>query len=190
MASAAAPAIATVCSASSRRPTPLVSNPTIVLISGSTPRFHALGSFAQTSLSSFSSWHGLKHLRISFRRDFRHKGRERRNAEVRVFMLLCLELELQKLWLLELWLCWFLVQKVWQKLSVARNLGKTLRAFQPTIRELQDVSREFKNTLEREIGLDEVASTANNTNRPESSLSSEPQSPTIDPKWCKYPGPG
>ncbi|XP_047319932.1 sec-independent protein translocase protein TATB, chloroplastic-like [Impatiens glandulifera] len=40
--------------------------------------------------------------------------------------------------------------------EVARNLGKTLRAFQPTIRELQDVSREFKSSLEREIGLDET----------------------------------
>ncbi|XP_051200362.1 sec-independent protein translocase protein TATB, chloroplastic isoform X2 [Lolium perenne] len=39
--------------------------------------------------------------------------------------------------------------------EVARNLGKTLRAFQPTIRELQDVSRDFRSTLEREIGLDE-----------------------------------
>ncbi|KAH9602580.1 hypothetical protein KSS87_017643 [Heliosperma pusillum] len=39
--------------------------------------------------------------------------------------------------------------------EVARNLGKTLRAFQPTIRELQDVSKEFKSTLEREIGLDD-----------------------------------
>ncbi|KAK4384966.1 Sec-independent protein translocase protein TATB, chloroplastic [Sesamum angolense] len=42
--------------------------------------------------------------------------------------------------------------------SVARNLGKTLRAFQPTIRELQEVSREFKSTLEREIGLDDIDS--------------------------------
>ncbi|XP_074291489.1 sec-independent protein translocase protein TATB, chloroplastic-like [Silene latifolia] len=39
--------------------------------------------------------------------------------------------------------------------EVAKNLGKTLRAFQPTIRELQDVSKEFKSTLEREIGLDD-----------------------------------
>ncbi|XP_022968335.1 sec-independent protein translocase protein TATB, chloroplastic [Cucurbita maxima] len=45
--------------------------------------------------------------------------------------------------------------------EVARNLGKTLRAFQPTIRELQDVSREFKTTLEREIGLDEISSSVN-----------------------------
>uniref|UniRef100_A0A1J3ITV4 Sec-independent protein translocase protein TATB, chloroplastic n=1 Tax=Noccaea caerulescens TaxID=107243 RepID=A0A1J3ITV4_NOCCA len=50
--------------------------------------------------------------------------------------------------------------------EVARTLGKTLRAFQPTIRELQDVSRDFKSTLEREIGLDEI-STSNvyNPNR-------------------------
>uniref|UniRef100_A0A0E0DVD0 Sec-independent protein translocase protein TATB, chloroplastic n=2 Tax=Oryza meridionalis TaxID=40149 RepID=A0A0E0DVD0_9ORYZ len=45
--------------------------------------------------------------------------------------------------------------------EVARNLGKTLRAFQPTIRELQDVSREFRSTLEREIGLDEVPPSTN-----------------------------
>ncbi|KQK18241.1 hypothetical protein BRADI_1g39520v3 [Brachypodium distachyon] len=45
--------------------------------------------------------------------------------------------------------------------EVARNLGKTLRAFQPTIRELQDVSRDFRSTLEREIGLDEVSPSTN-----------------------------
>lgn len=39
--------------------------------------------------------------------------------------------------------------------EVARNMGKTIRAFQPTIKELQEVSREFKSTLEREIGLDD-----------------------------------
>ncbi|KAF1878775.1 hypothetical protein Lal_00047447, partial [Lupinus albus] len=46
--------------------------------------------------------------------------------------------------------------------EVARNLGKTLRSFQPTIRELQDVSREFKSTLEREIGLDDISSSTQN----------------------------
>ncbi|KAK8944379.1 hypothetical protein KSP39_PZI008667 [Platanthera zijinensis] len=49
--------------------------------------------------------------------------------------------------------------------EVARNLGKTLRAFQPTVRELQEVSREFKSTLEREIGLDDITSSSNNTYR-------------------------
>ncbi|XP_076899784.1 uncharacterized protein LOC143553753 [Bidens hawaiensis] len=53
--------------------------------------------------------------------------------------------------------------------EVAKNLGKTLRAFQPTIRELQEVSREFKSTLEKEIGLDELqnqGSYTSNTVRP------------------------
>ena len=40
--------------------------------------------------------------------------------------------------------------------EAARSLGKTLRAFQPTIRELQEVSSEFKNTLEQEIGYEEL----------------------------------
>lgn len=56
--------------------------------------------------------------------------------------------------------------------DVAKNLGKTLRAFQPTIRELQEVSREFKTTLEKEIGLDELKNPVNyttNTPRPQSS---------------------
>ncbi|XP_057545875.1 sec-independent protein translocase protein TATB, chloroplastic-like [Amaranthus tricolor] len=47
--------------------------------------------------------------------------------------------------------------------EVARNLGKTLRAFQPTIKELQEVSREFKSTLEREISLDDDPIQARNT---------------------------
>lgn len=49
--------------------------------------------------------------------------------------------------------------------EVARTLGKTLRAFQPTIRELQDVSKEFKSTLEREIGLDDISTSTQNFNR-------------------------
>ena len=40
--------------------------------------------------------------------------------------------------------------------EIAKQLGSTLRAFQPTIRELQEVSQEFKQTLEDEIGLDEI----------------------------------
>eukprot|EP00854_Cymbomonas_tetramitiformis_P006123 gene6123-7346_t len=40
--------------------------------------------------------------------------------------------------------------------SAAKSLGKTLRAFQPTIREIQEVSSDFRATLEDEIGLDEI----------------------------------
>ncbi|KAJ4829825.1 hypothetical protein Tsubulata_025336 [Turnera subulata] len=57
--------------------------------------------------------------------------------------------------------------------EVARNLGKTLRTFQPTIKELQEpfllnkeVSREFKTTLEREIGLDDISNQTLNTYNP------------------------
>lgn len=64
--------------------------------------------------------------------------------------------------------------------EVARNLGKTLRAFQPTIRELQEVSREFKSTLEREIGLDEVTSSSKSVYR-SSSIFNENQHTTSDP---------
>ncbi|KAI4351694.1 hypothetical protein L6164_006028 [Bauhinia variegata] len=74
--------------------------------------------------------------------------------------------------------------------DVARNLGKTLRAFQPTIRELQEVSREFKSTLEREIGLDDISSTTpnrNNSNVPKSTstplstTASDNSQTTVDP---------
>ena len=43
-------------------------------------------------------------------------------------------------------------------MQAARSLGKTLRAFQPTIRELSEVSNELKSTLQREIGLDGIQS--------------------------------
>ncbi|KAL9270057.1 Sec-independent protein translocase protein TATB, chloroplastic-like protein [Drosera capensis] len=59
--------------------------------------------------------------------------------------------------------------------EVARNLGKTLRAFQPTIRELQEVSREFKSSLEREIGLDDVPISLGY----DSSRGSPPSSPLV-----------
>ncbi|XP_009127239.1 sec-independent protein translocase protein TATB, chloroplastic isoform X1 [Brassica rapa] len=64
--------------------------------------------------------------------------------------------------------------------EVARTLGKTLRTFQPTIRELQDVSRDFKSTLEREIGLDEI-STPNvyNQNRMNTGTTPPPPPPSV-----------
>ncbi|KAG8381289.1 hypothetical protein BUALT_Bualt06G0107000 [Buddleja alternifolia] len=64
--------------------------------------------------------------------------------------------------------------------EVARNLGKTLRAFQPTIRELQEVSREFKSTLEREIGLDDIDTPV--PKRPSPSPSSDSTEPTPEDK--------
>ena len=41
-------------------------------------------------------------------------------------------------------------------LQAAKSLGSSLRGFAPTIRELAGVSNELKQTLEQEIGLDEI----------------------------------
>ncbi|XP_019427871.1 PREDICTED: sec-independent protein translocase protein TATB, chloroplastic [Lupinus angustifolius] len=80
--------------------------------------------------------------------------------------------------------------------EVARNLGKTLRSFQPTIRELQDVSREFKSTLEREIGLDDISSSTQNmynsnahntTSTPSSSASTNSSQIAVDPDGTQDP---
>ena len=41
-------------------------------------------------------------------------------------------------------------------LQAAKSLGASLRGFAPTIRELAGVSNELKQTLEQEIGLDDI----------------------------------
>ena len=41
-------------------------------------------------------------------------------------------------------------------MQAAKSLGASLRGFAPTIRELAGVSNELKQTLEPEIGLDEI----------------------------------
>ncbi|KAJ1384995.1 Sec-independent protein translocase protein TatA/B/E [Sesbania bispinosa] len=80
--------------------------------------------------------------------------------------------------------------------EVARNLGKTLRTFQPTIRELQDVSREFKSTLEREIGLDDISSPTQNTynsnfqnttSTPSSTATTNSSQIAVDPNGTRDP---
>ena len=40
--------------------------------------------------------------------------------------------------------------------QAAKSVGQSLRAFQPTIRELTQVSAELKSTLENEIGINEI----------------------------------
>lgn len=40
--------------------------------------------------------------------------------------------------------------------EAARSIGKTLRSFTPTIRELAEVSTDLKSTFEQEIGLNEI----------------------------------
>ena len=40
---------------------------------------------------------------------------------------------------------------VFAHVQIAKNLGQTLRAFQPTIKELQQVSQDFKSALDQEV---------------------------------------
>jgi TatA/E family protein of Tat protein translocase len=47
--------------------------------------------------------------------------------------------------------------------EAARSVGQALRAFQPTIREVVEVSQDLKGTLEKELGLDELRSAASTT---------------------------
>jgi TatA/E family protein of Tat protein translocase len=47
--------------------------------------------------------------------------------------------------------------------EAARSVGQALRAFQPTIREVVEVSQDLKGTLEKELGLDEIRSAASST---------------------------
>lgn len=41
-------------------------------------------------------------------------------------------------------------------MQAAKSLGKTVRAFQPTIREIVSASSDIRSSLEESIGLDEI----------------------------------
>lgn len=73
--------------------------------------------------------------------------------------------------------------------EVARTLGKSLRSFQPTIKELQQVSREFKATLEQEIGLDELRNPTSYDSPPTSmpASTSEAKAPPAPAKQDEAP---
>uniref|UniRef100_A0A6N2KB95 Sec-independent protein translocase protein TATB, chloroplastic n=1 Tax=Salix viminalis TaxID=40686 RepID=A0A6N2KB95_SALVM len=115
---------------------------------------------SQLCLGPFSHWSGLKHLGISFSPNFVTKERKGRcrGKVIRASLFGVGAPEALVIGVVAL-----LVFGPKGLAEVARNLGKTLREFQPTIKELQEVSREFKSTLEREIGLDEISSQTQNT---------------------------
>ncbi len=50
--------------------------------------------------------------------------------------------------------------------QAVKSLGKTLKTFQPTIRELASVSSDLKNTLEEQIGLDDIRAEFRNSTVP------------------------
>ncbi|KAK3403926.1 hypothetical protein EUGRSUZ_K00283 [Eucalyptus grandis] len=126
--------------------------------------------FSPLNLRKFSPWNGLKHLGISLRpKSLRMGGRSRSKGMVVYASLFGVGAPEA----LVIGVVALLVFGPKGLAEVARNLGKTLRAFQPTIRELQEVSREFKSTLEKEIGLDEI-SEQNMNNSSRTSASSPP----------------
>ncbi|KAJ8770854.1 hypothetical protein K2173_021769 [Erythroxylum novogranatense] len=108
----------------------------------------------QLGLDSFPQWDGLKHLGISItpkciKKEKRHRFK---GMVVRASLFGVGAPEALVIGVVAL-----LVFGPKGLAEVARNLGKTLRDFQPAIKELQEVSREFKSTLEKAIGLDEIS---------------------------------
>ncbi|XP_044504574.1 sec-independent protein translocase protein TATB, chloroplastic [Mangifera indica] len=152
-------------------------------------KFHLSRWPLHLGFSPFSPWTGLKHLGISFsppktlnlgkNRMFKGRG-----VHASLFGVGAPEA-------LVIGVVALLVFGPKGLAEVARNLGKTLRAFQPTIKELQEVSREFKSTLEREIGLDEVSGSMQNLHNSNSvNTVSTPPAPianTDDPKTVVDP---
>ncbi|XP_073145418.1 sec-independent protein translocase protein TATB, chloroplastic isoform X1 [Henckelia pumila] len=114
--------------------------------------FNPAKSIHQLGFTAFPQWNGLKHLGISISRC---SGKIERKVKVRAKGVYASLFGVGAPEALVIGVVALLVFGPKGLAEVARNLGKTLRAFQPTIRELQEVSREFKSTLEREIGLDE-----------------------------------
>ncbi|KAF3432956.1 hypothetical protein FNV43_RR24058 [Rhamnella rubrinervis] len=135
--------------------------------------FHLSRLVPPLGLGHFSPWNGLKHLGFSvapkslkFERKRRCKNRV---AYASLFGVGAPEA-------LVIGVVALLVFGPKGLAEVARNLGKTLRAFQPTIKELQEVSREFKSTLEKEIGLDDVSGSTQNTDTYRTNTTSSPSS--------------
>ncbi|KAK8467524.1 hypothetical protein PHAVU_007G073200 [Phaseolus vulgaris] len=141
--------------------------------------FHLSSMFTPLGRGLFSPWSGLKHLGISAKpKPLLHIARKGGCKGMVVYASL---FGVGAPEALVIGVVALLVFGPKGLAEVARNLGKTLRAFQPTIRELQDVSREFKTTLEREIGLDDnLSPTQNSYNSNASNTRSTPSS-TVDP---------
>lgn len=127
-----------------------------------TTNFHLSTTIPQLGSSLFSQWSGLKHLGISVTPKSINLLEKKRRCKRGVFYASLFGVGAPEA--LVIGVVALLVFGPKGLAEVARNLGKTLRAFQPTIRELQDVSREFKSTLEREIGLDDISTSTQNPN--------------------------
>ncbi|KAG2485405.1 hypothetical protein HYH03_015891 [Edaphochlamys debaryana] len=68
--------------------------------------------------------------------------------------------------------------------DAARSLGTALRSFQPTIKEVVQVSQELKGTLEKELGIDELRDAARPVGKPldlSNATMSDPLARVVDP---------
>ncbi|PON44169.1 Twin-arginine translocation protein TatB-like [Trema orientale] len=158
--------------------------PTILNLSSSSLSFHPKSSrlqlyalFPPLGLGPFSTWSGLRHLGISIK--WRSLNLEKKRCKDRVAYASLFGVGAPEA--LVIGVVALLVFGPKGLAEVARSLGKTLRAFQPTIKELQEVSREFKSTLEKEIGLDDISSSTepHQTNTTSSSSVSSTQESKI-----------
>ncbi|XP_026657600.1 sec-independent protein translocase protein TATB, chloroplastic-like isoform X2 [Phoenix dactylifera] len=146
------------------RTTPILlsSSPPVLSLRTLTSR-HAHGSILRLGFPPLPPWIGLKHIGVSFPRGY---GQREKKGKYRGKVVYASLFGVGAPEALVIGVVALLVFGPKGLAEVARNLGKTLRAFQPTLKELQEVSKEFKSTLEREIGLDEVASSTNYNSKP------------------------
>ncbi|KAM1817750.1 hypothetical protein ACFX12_001995 [Malus domestica] len=150
------------------------------------PKFQLCSVVRPLGLSPFSPWIGLKHLGVSFAPKSLKLERKRRCKGMVVYASL---FGVGAPEALVIGVVALLVFGPKGLAEVARTLGKTLRAFQPTIKELQEVSRDFKSTLEKEIGLDDISSSSidafngkkmDTTSTPSSTTMTEDSKTTIE----------
>ncbi|XP_009340062.1 sec-independent protein translocase protein TATB, chloroplastic [Pyrus x bretschneideri] len=150
------------------------------------PKFQLCSVVPPLGLSPFSPWTGLKHLGVSFAPKSLKLERKRRCKGMVVYASL---FGVGAPEALVIGVVALLVFGPKGLAEVARTLGKTLRAFQPTIKELQEVSRDFKSTLEKEIGLDDISSSTidafngkkmDTTSTPSSTTMTEDSKTTIE----------
>ncbi|XP_016508584.1 uncharacterized protein LOC107826149 isoform X3 [Nicotiana tabacum] len=145
----------------------------------SAPKVQLLKWIPYSGLTPFSSWNGLKQLSISKSQYSVQIGRSRKHKGKGVYASL---FGVGAPEALVIGVVALLVFGPKGLAEVARNLGKTLREFQPTIRELQEVSRDFKSTLEREIGLDDIKGSGQDTIKSSTTLRQE-----VDPNGSPSP---
>ncbi|KAG0474657.1 hypothetical protein HPP92_014343 [Vanilla planifolia] len=130
------------------------------LLSSSTSTYRKCSFYDRASrpgIPFVSPWRGMKRVVFAFQGFHSHSGKKRKSRRMAIYSSL---FGVGAPEALVIGVVALLVFGPKGLAEVARNLGKTLRSFQPTIRELQEVSRDFKDTFEREIGLDEVVSPA------------------------------